>query len=291
MVQVRRAGVLFGLAVCAAVALASAGCSQPKPVELQPTVAPPAVKEAGTLRAGIDVDYPPFGGTDNGQQAGIDLDVAAALAERLGLKLTVVKIQTSEAATELANGAVDVVLSVPFSAEGLSNVTLAGSYASNAPGFFISTDDTAPVEATMTIATLPEPPAKVGVQKGSEAYWKLTRELGEEAIEVYPSLREALDALSKGDVPVVAGDAMVGAYIAREYPTVHFAGQMENATLLGIAVLPDNTKLSDATREALDGLAADGVLDAIRSKWVGDLGKLKVAASDEASETSEAVTP
>ena len=84
---------------------------------------------------------------------------------------------------------------------------------------------------------------------------------------------------------------MVGAYIAREYPKVHFAGQMENATLLGVAVKPENAKLADATREALDGLAADGVLDTIRNKWVGGLGKLKVTASDAASEASAATTP
>ena len=72
---------------------------------------------------------------------------------------------------------------------------------------------------------------------------------------------------------------------------MHFAGQMEPATLLGVAVAPENAKLADATREALDGLAADGVLDAIRGKWVGSLAKLKVAASDEASETSGADAP
>ncbi len=59
------------------------------------------------------------------------------------------------------------MLSVPFSAEALTNVALAGSYAADAPAFFIATETTAPVEATMTIATLPEAPAKVGVQKES----------------------------------------------------------------------------------------------------------------------------
>ncbi len=92
-----------------------------------------------------------------------------------------------------------------------------------------------------------------------------------------------MDALEKGDVPVVAGDALVGAYIARDYPNVHLAGQMESATLLGVAVAPENAELADAARQALDGLSADGVLDAIRSKWVGALPKLNVEASEEAS--------
>ncbi len=291
MRQLGRAGVLLGVALAATVALSAVGCSQPKEPELQPKVTPPAVQEAGVLKAGVDLEYPPFAGTDSGQQAGLDIDVAAALAERLGLKVVYVQVPASDAATALAGGGVDVVLSVPFSAEAVSNVSLAGSYASDAPALFIATESTAPVEPTMTVMTLPEPPAKVGVQKGSEAYWRLSRDIGEESLTLYPTLRAALEALAAGEVPVVAGDALVGAYIARDLPKVHLAGQLQSATLLGIAVAPENSSLSEATREALDGLAADGVLDAIRLKWVGDLAKLKVDAADEASEASATTEP
>jgi len=290
--QARRGAVLLVLTAVVVVALAGSGCSKPKPVELQPKVLPPVVKEAGVLRAGIDLEYPPFGGTDNGAQAGLDLDVAAALAERLGLKLVAVQVSPSEAATELANGAVDVVLSVPFSAEALSNVTLAGSYIADAEGFFVATEDTAPVKPTMTIRNLPVvPPAKVGAQKGSPAYWELLHELGPEGVQEFATLRKAIEALEAGQVPVIAGDTLVGGYIARDYPTVHFAGQLDSATLLGVGVVPDNTKLASATRDALDGLAADGVLDAIRVKWLGNVPKLKVAVTDPAAETSASPTP
>jgi polar amino acid transport system substrate-binding protein len=269
-----RSTQLVLVVVLLSVALLGAGCSQPKPVELQPKVTPPAVKEAGTLKAGIDVGYPPLGGADNGQNAGIDVDVAAALAERLGLKLVIVPIKASNAATELANGTVDVATSVPFSDESLSNLSVTGSYISDAPSFFVATEGTASVVPSMTVVKLPPPPAKIGAQKGSPAYWQLIRDIGPESVTGYATLRDAMDALDKGDVAVVAGDALVGAYIGRDFPNVHFAGQMQPATLLGVAVASDNTKLADATREALNGLAADGVLEAIRGKWVGGLAKL-----------------
>ncbi|NTU70570.1 MAG: amino acid ABC transporter substrate-binding protein [Coriobacteriia bacterium] len=291
MAQVRRAGVVSAAVVALAALLVVAGCSKPKEVELQPKVAPPVVKEAGVLRAGVDIDYPPFGGTDQGQQAGLDIDVAAALAERLGLKLVVVPVVASEAATALAAGTVDIVMSVPFTAESLSNVTLAGSYLSNAPGFFVATESTAPVEPTLTMATLPPAPEKVGAQRSSDAYWKLLRELGEEGVSAYPTLREAFDALSRGEVTVIAGDTLVGAYIGRDYPLVHFAGQLESATLLGVGVVPENEELTTATREALDGLAADGVLATLRTKWVGDLAKLEVAETAGSGATTATAAP
>jgi polar amino acid transport system substrate-binding protein len=285
-----RAVVFFGLAASAAVLVLAAGCSQPKSVTLQPKVSQPAIKEAGVLRAGVDLGYPPFAGTDSGQQAGLDVDVAAALAERLGLKLSLVDVKPSDAATALADGTADVVLSVPFTGTSLSDVSLAGSYVSDSSGFFVATDTTASIDPTLTLKTLPAPPAKIGVQSKSASYWKLVQDLGPDSEGTYTTLREAFQALDTGEVPVVAGDVMVGAYIGRDYPTIHFAGQYGDGTLLGVAVAPENTTLSDAARSALDSLSADGVLDTIRLKWVGSLPKPSVASS-ETSDSTATATP
>ncbi len=293
MRRMRRASTLIALFAAAAVALSAAGCgAQPKKAQLQPKVSPPAIREAGTLKAGVDIAYPPFGGTDSGQQAGIDVDVAGALAERLGLKLTIVPVKASDAATALADGSADVVLSVPFSDEAVSNVSLAGSYISDAPGFFVASDGTASAAPTLTIVTLPPPPAQVGVQMGSQAFWRLTEALGARAVKPYPTLRAALDAVSRGGASVAAGDALVGAYIARDYPNIRFAGQMEPAVLLGVAVTPDNAVLGDAVRSALDGLAADGVFDTIRVKWAGNLARLEAAkGSSTTTDTTPSAAP
>jgi polar amino acid transport system substrate-binding protein len=304
-------------------ALLAAGCTPSEPeIVLEPVVEPPVIGEAGMLRAGVDMEYPPFAGTDKGREAGLDIDVASALATELGLDLKTVDVKPSEAATALADGSVDVVLSVPFSEESLVSASLAGTYATNGPGFFISVEDTsaagsaedtgsagsegeaededaqdededgesvedgASEEATATDDFVPtitldtagaEP---IGVQEGSEAYWILQYELGEDTLVVFPTLREALDALDAGAVGVVAGDAFVGAYVARDYDGIEFAGQVGPATPLGVAVAQDATDLEEAVREAMDALAADGVFDAIRQTWVGDLPPLETEAAE-----------
>ena len=84
-----------------AVAVACAPKPEPKP---EPKMAPPAVKTAGVLVAGVDLDVPPFAGVDQGKQAGIDVDVAAAIADRLGLAVSYVDVKPSEAASALAEG-------------------------------------------------------------------------------------------------------------------------------------------------------------------------------------------
>jgi ABC-type amino acid transport substrate-binding protein len=270
----------------AACLLGAAGCSYTPATKLEPKIAPPAIKQAGTLNVGVDLSYPPFGGTDSGRQAGIDLDVASALAAKLGLSTKFVDVKPSEAATALADGKVDVVFSVPYSQESLSRSTLAGSYLADGAAFFIATESIAAVVPSMTLDALPV--MKIGAQEGSAAFWKLQSEFGAESLVGYPTLRDALNSLREHKIEVAAGDALVGGYIIRDMPTIHFAGQLEPAVPLGAAVALDNVKLADAVRTGLDALSADGVLDAIRTKWVGELPDLQLPESLDSSSSIEA---
>lgn len=264
--------------------LAGVGCSRKEEPKLEPKVAPPAISQSGVLRAGVDLSAPPFAGEDAGTMAGLDVDVAAALAEKLGLTVEYVDVAPSDAATALAEGTVDAVLSIKLTGADLSNVALAGAYLSDAPALFIANDSTASVEPSLTLASMPVAP--VAVQNASEAYWVLESEFGTPTLVPQDSLRAALDVLDRGEVALAAGDAIVGAYIARDFPRVRFAGILADPYPLGVAVAADNTALTDAVREALDELAADGVLENIRRKWVGDLPALDVPGVERSKDAT-----
>lgn len=274
---------VMAVASLAFVCAVLSGCGQAAtPMStLRPKLAPPTIRQAGTLRAAVDLSNPPLAGTDDGKQSGIDVDVASALAEKLGLKLELVDVKASGIATAIADHSADVALSAPYSSELLSRASIAGTYLTDGPALFVSRATSASLDPSATVRALKM--AKVGAQQGSAAYWALLIDLGPDGVTPYPSLRSALDALRKGDVQYVGGDALVGAYIARDLPEVRFAQQLGSANPLGVAVATDNSSLSDAVRAALDELAADGVLDAIRSKWVGTLPRLTVPAGTETS--------
>lgn len=251
-----------------------AGCSggSDTPAKVEPKVTPPAIAKAGVLRAGVDLDYPPFGGVDKGKEAGIDVDVARALAASLGLELELVSVVPSEAASALNSKKADVVLSVPFTRDAIVGSSIAGSYIVDGPAFFTT------AEATVTIDTIGE--RSIGVQTGSEASWILEDALGEGSTERYATLREALQALAAGKIKIVAGDAIVGAYIARDLTAVRFSGQLGTALPLGVAVAKENTALADGVRTALDNLAASGALKSIRRTWIADTPELVVSQQD-----------
>jgi len=284
----------FSLAIALVVALAgTAACTPPaEEPALQPTVTPPAIATAGTLVAGVDLETPPYAGEDDGREAGLDIDVASAVAAKLGLALETVQVAPSEAATALADGTADIVLSMPLDEASVLGATLAGTYASSGPAFFtLSSEASGSVESSP--AAMPDEITlsdvtrmKVGAQEGSASFWLLDYELGEGGVQSFPTLRAAFEALATGEIDVVAGDAFTAAYIARDFPGAAYAGQPTQATLLGIGVATENTALSDAVRTALDTLAADGVLDQIRSTWVGDLPELDTVGAVSIEETA-----
>jgi polar amino acid transport system substrate-binding protein len=274
--------------VCTVVALAFvlavAGGCKPKAQQptVQPKVAPPVIGEAGALRVGVDLDYPPFAGQDNGQKVGIDVDVASALAEKLGLKVALVDVKPSDAATALADGSVDIVMSVPLEQTTDGKIGYAGTYINTAPVLFAKVAS-ASVEPTLTIAKLGT--TQIAAQYASPAFWYLQEQLGEQYVKGFATLEEPLTQLAQGTLKYVAGDAIVGGYIARDLGEVKMVGQLKPATLIGIGVRADNTELQDAVRAQVDALAADGVLSTIRAKWVADLPKLELPKGAETTST------
>lgn len=245
----------------------------PEP-RVEPALEPPVIGEAGTLRVGIDLDHPPYGGLDEGRQAGLDIDVASAIAGELGLELEVVDVDHGDAATALKAGTVDAVMSVPLDEQVVLDMSFAGFYAASGPALFASSTETVtPVQ----LGTL-----RVAVQQGSAAHWKLAYDFGEDRLTVLPTLREAFEAVSAGDADVVAGDAFTSAYLARDFQGIVFHSQLGPASQLGVAVALEAVELSQALRAVLDGLATGGVMDTIRAKWIGELPELETVAETDA---------
>lgn len=252
------------VALALVVALAAlVGCSNEESAEetqLEPKISPPVILAEGVLKVGLDLSYPPFGAEVDGKEVGLDIDVAAAVAERLGLRVELVDVG-NDYVDALNEDRVDVALgAIPINEAVLADVSFAGSYIDGGPAYFSA------VETTQTIRSLGG--KVVAAQQGSESFWLMNAMYGEDFAKAYPTLREAVAAVASGEADVVVGDAVVTAYIARDYPSVRFVQFVGEPVPYGIAVSKDADELEAAVREALDGLVADGVLDAIRAKWV-----------------------
>lgn len=69
------------------------------------------IEKRGALIAGVKSDYPPFGMLDaSGQLIGFEPDLAAEIARRLGVRLQLVAVTSTNRLQKLEEGAVDVVI-------------------------------------------------------------------------------------------------------------------------------------------------------------------------------------
>ena len=92
------------------------GCSSQQsytPPEKAATLSSPTIGKDGTLRVGVNTDNQPLAGQPESSSkiVGIDVDVAAALADSFGLKLEIVDVG-SDAESALKEGTVDIVMGI-----------------------------------------------------------------------------------------------------------------------------------------------------------------------------------
>ncbi len=255
---------------CVALTIAGlSGCSLLTPTlsEVESTTVEQAIDDAllvqaGTLTVAVNTSDAPQAMTDSdGDVVGYAVDVAAALAERLGLSLSVVV--SSSPSDTLEAGEADLYIGVSSSSAD-DSISVLGDYLESATGVFAITDDTSVTLDDINSAT-------VGVQASSASQEVLAYAGGTGAQQTYDNVNACFEALAAGEVQYVVCDATAGAYLARAYEGVSFVGILSTVSVEGLAVLSSSTELEAALSEAFEEMVSDGTLDAVHSAWYGTL--------------------
>jgi polar amino acid transport system substrate-binding protein len=262
----RFARVLGCCVLCVALVMGLTACTTgSKDVELTSQVSSSAVVNAGYLTVGVDSTSAPYAGEHKGSLVGIDVDTAAALADALGLKLKLVDINAEDAATELTSGAVDVVMSWNNTGSSSTSVTTVGSYLTDGTALFgISVGGTIIQVDKTTLQGV-----KIGTQAGSVSVTTAGSYCGYANVSTYNTLDEAFAALESGEVTYVACNAVAGSYLATSYDDIAYAGMLDTATNVTMAVSSSNTTLQTALSSALTTIKSNGTLKVSVAKWLG----------------------
>lgn len=237
-----------------------------------PTVSAGATLESGVLTVGVNANNAPYSwpatSTDGGDALqGIDVDMAFALAEEMGLSVKFVSVGTDyEAASK---GSCDVVIGAT-SAVTPSSEVLVGNYLESAPAVFGRN-----VSGTVGVDRLAT--ATVAVQADSVSARTLAAMAPSATLSAFGTLNDAFEALEQGSVDFVACDSLMGGYLATSYADISFAGALALPDMRGVAVAASNSELQSAVLKALDAITSDGILRTIRASWVGDLPSITTA--------------
>ena len=216
-----------------------------------------------TLTMGTNAAFPPYEFMDDaGNVVGIDAEIAAAVAEKLGMKLEIKDMAFDSLITAVSTGSVDIVLAgMTVTEERKESVNFSDSYATGVQVVIVTEDS--------TIATIEDLKGKkIGVQTGTTGDIYCAGDYGEDAVARYDNGALAVAALQNGQVDCVVIDnepakAFVEAneglkLLDTEYITEDYAA----------AIAKDNTELLDNVNKALAELKAEGKLDEIIGKYI-----------------------
>ncbi|OAN35254.1 basic amino acid ABC transporter substrate-binding protein [Microbacterium sp. H83] len=207
----QRRTIIAGIALAATATLALAGCAGGSGGSGSGEPAADneyGLVDAGTLTVCSDIPYPPFEfeGGDNGTgYTGFDIDLLAAIAEKLDLELSVqdVGFDALQSGTTLAAGTCDIGASaMTITEERQANIDFSDPYYDSLQSLLVRTDS--------GIESIDDLSGKnVGVQQGTtgEAYANTNAE-GAQIVQ-YPSDGELWPAMQAGQIDAILQDQPV----------------------------------------------------------------------------------
>ncbi|MDO4591150.1 MAG: transporter substrate-binding domain-containing protein [Slackia sp.] len=281
---------VMGVAACVACVLAMmlAGCSKAPagytPEALEPTVSSPTIGKEGVLRVGVGGGAPfvvsSTGSSQGAGVSGLDVDIAAAIADQLGLKLEIVSLGSDGAVDvsgALAQGDVDIVMGAG-AADRSADIWISDPYTQTGVALFAVDGSTVPSRSSAP---------KIAAQSSSTSAWAVSNAFGDEALVAKGDLLSALSAVETKEVSYVAADAVIGTYAALgqnvDIAPIAVLGAPGG---YGVAVASDNTALQKAVSDALSTVSGNGIAAAICSKWLGSPLDLASLPSIELSTSS-----
>jgi len=216
--------------------------------------------ELGTVTPGVltmatNAYFPPYEYYEGSEIVGIDAEIAAAVADKLGLELVIEDVEFDSIIAGVQSGKYDIgCAGMTVTEERLQSVNFTSTYSTGS--------DITDLDSLIASGCM------VGVQSGTTGDLYMTDEIGEERIDRYNKGNDAVLALQNG---------VVGAVVIDNQPAQSFVAANEGLVILdtpytvedyAMAVNKDNEALLEAINNALAELEADGTLDSIIETYI-----------------------
>ena len=217
----------------------------------------------GKLTMSTNAAFPPYEmTTDSGDLEGIDIEVAGAIAKKLGLELQVDDMDFDAALLAAQQGKSDIVMAgVSVTEERQKVMEFSDSYATGVQVIIVKEDS--------EIASVEDLDGKmIGTQRGTTGNIYCTDDYGEDHITTYDNGLTAVQALMNGQVDCVVID---------QEPAKAFVAANQGLKILdteyvsedyAIGMAKGNTALQSAVNKALAELQEDGTVQSIVDKYI-----------------------
>lgn len=229
-----------------------------------------SAKEEKTLTLATSADFPPYEYVgDNGDYAGIDIEIAQAIADKLGYKLVVENMDFDSVIGAVSTGKADMGMAgLTVTDERLESVDFSSSYATGIQSVIVAENS----EITSVDDLYAEGAAyKVGVQLSTTGDIYFSDDIADNlttcTIEEYQSGAEAVASLTSGKIDAVIIDnepakSFVAANAGLKILDTQYAEED-----YAIAFAKGSALTADVNK-ALEELIADGTVKAIVDTYI-----------------------
>ncbi len=228
--------------------------------------------EEGKLIMATNAQFPPYELVSDGEGfngtgfEGIDIEIASAIADKLGLELQIDDMDFDSALVAVQNDAADVVLAgLSYSEERDEVLDFTDSYATGVQVVIVKED------SDVTMDNLGE--KMIGTQRGTTGYIYASDTpenggYGEDHVSAYDNGATAVQALVNGQVDaVIIDEAPAKEYVAANDGLTILPGNWVEEQYCA-AVNEGNTELLNAINTALNELMDDGTVQEILDKYI-----------------------
>ena len=219
--------------------------------------------EGGVLRMGTNATFPPYEFVDeNNEVAGIDADIAAAIADKLGMELEITDMAFDSLIPALQSDTIDIVLAgMTVDPERAEQVNFTDSYATGVQVIIVPEDS--------DIASPDDLEGKnIGVQTGTTGDLYCTDDYGQEFVKQFDNGPLAVAALLNGQIDCVVID---------NEPAKNYVAANEGLKILdtayadedyAAAIAKEDTELFEQVNTAIQELKEDGTIASIIEKYI-----------------------
>ncbi|MCQ2428921.1 MAG: ABC transporter substrate-binding protein [Clostridia bacterium] len=238
-------------------------------------------KKDNELVMATNANFPPYEFVDDGgAYAGIDVEIATAIAEKLGMTLKIENVEFGSIVGGVESGKYDMGMAgMTVTDDRLKHVNFSTSYATGIQAIIVtenspytSLDDFYNMDADGNYVSVKDG-VKIGVQQDTtgDIYCSDTVEnfgFGSENVTSYKNGADAVQALVTGKVTAVIIDNEPAKSFVKVNTGLKILDTSYTEEQYAIAISKENTELLEKINKALADLTAEGKIDEIIKKYI-----------------------
>ncbi|MDO5047169.1 MAG: ABC transporter substrate-binding protein/permease [Anaerococcus sp.] len=218
----------------------------------------------GVIDLGTSADFPPYEYYEKDEIVGIDPDIVKAIGEYLGVEVKLHDMDFNNIIASIQSGKID------GGAAGFT-VTEERKKSVNFTDTFAKTSQVVLVKKDSDIKDIEDlaDSKKIGTQLGSIGHTLATDDFGEDYVQAFIKVPDAILSLQSGKIDAVIVDKQIAQSYADSSKDLDLLDSTYLEEEYAIAVNKENPLLLEKLNEAIGALKEDGTIDQIMAKYEG----------------------